>query len=128
MRITMRTNLVLLLLLALLVMGCHQKAKQDSAQMDAILAAEPVDLVAMTSRQRTNHLRGDNLQLFLAALNPTNRVRAARRTEAAFAHGFVLMSGTNTVLELSSNEHGELRFRDYSFRLKQWPPFTLSHP
>lgn len=124
----MQTNLVVLLLLALLVMGCQQQAKRDSARLDALLAAEPVDLLAMTSRQRTNHLRGANLQLFLAALNPTNRVCATRRTEASFAHGFILMNGTNTVLELSSNERGELRFRDYSFRLRQWPPFTLSHP
>lgn len=124
----MRHEFILLLLLASLALGCNQNAKQDSTRLDAILATESIDLVAMTSRHRTNYLRSTNLQLFLAALSQTNRVRVSDRAEAPFAHGFILMHGTNVVLELSSNERGELRFHNYSFRLKQWPPFALSHP
>lgn len=124
----MRNNFILLLLLASVALGCNQRAKQDSIRLDSILAISSVDHVAMTSRHRTNYLRGTNLQLFLAALNQTNRVRAADRTKAQFAHGFTLMNNTNAVLELSSDERGVLRFNEYSFRLKQWPSFTLSHP
>jgi len=102
----------------LLLAGCGQGAKRDSARLDSFLATSHIDRVEFVSAGRTNTVVGAEARKIVASLYQTNRVSSPDWTKGQ-VQGVCLMNGTNEICWLTSFvDDGLWKFEEYCFRLR----------
>lgn len=107
----------------------YYSSRQDEVKFDLILSTQRVDKVERIegiSVIKTNSIAAKDVQLFLASLARTNRIREFVYTKDQGLFSIRATSGTNEVFLIHLLESGIWDFYGYSFRLKAEPIYSLA--
>jgi hypothetical protein len=77
----MKRTIITFIAFFLLLAGCGQGAKRDSARLDSLLASSHIDKVEFMSPDHTNEVVGQEAQKLAASLDQTNRVSSSDWTK-----------------------------------------------
>ena len=114
----MKYAAILMFPFLVLIAGCDQQAKHDSAMLDSILATRKIDTLEFISLAATNVVTGKKVQEIVAIINKTNRITDTFLLKQHM-QDVTFLDGTNRVCVLSLWGNGVWQFGAYDFRLQQ---------